>query len=97
VGLVKPKQKRQVSEDLVSVFGRHNPPTYGHGLTFDKAHKYCGNIGDQKPADQRFYTSRVQQQKKDPLPHGEKIHFLKQMFPKHADKWDTDPDSQDCA
>ena len=87
-----PEQKPQISEDLVSVFGRHNPPHKGHGLTFDRAHSIAKSIGDQKPADQSFYTSRVQKAAKDPLPHGEKIHFLKQMFPKHADKWDTDPE-----
>ena len=75
----KPQPKRQVSEDLVTVCGRHNPPHMGHGLTFDKAHKIAGNIGEDQPADQRFYTSRVQQQKKDPLPHGEKKRFAEKI------------------
>jgi hypothetical protein len=49
----------------------------------------AGSIGDNAPADQRFYTSKTQDEK-NPLPYEMKVDFLQRMFPKHADKWDTD-------
>ena len=76
----------RISDSLVTTFGRHNPPHLGHGKVFDKAHDLAQNEG----ADQRFYTSSSQDRKKNPLPRDSKIKFLKQMFPKHADKWDND-------
>ncbi len=76
----------RVSNSLVTTFGRHNPPHVGHGLTFDKADEIAGN----EDADQRFYTSNSQDRKKNPLPRDMKLKFLKKMFPKHADKWDSD-------
>lgn len=81
---------KRVSDDIVTVFGRHNPPHLGHGLTLDAANKIAGNIGDKAQADQRFYTSRSFDPKKNPLPFRLKTEFLKQMFPKHAQKWDGD-------
>ena len=72
------------------MFGRHNPPHLGHGLVLDHASKLAEGIGDNAPADQKFYTSHSQDPKKNPLPHPMKLDFLKQMFPKHADKWDDD-------
>lgn len=80
----------RVSEDVMTVFGRHNPPHLGHKLTFDHASKLAENIGDNAQADQKFYTSRSQDSKKNPLPFEAKLGFLKEMFPKHADKWDDD-------
>lgn len=82
--------QKRMSDDLVTVFGRHNPPHIGHGLTLDGADKLAGSIGDNAPAEQRFYTSRSQDRKKNPLPFDLKTSFLKEMFPKHADKWDGD-------
>ena len=76
----------RVNDDIITVFGRHNPPHLGHQKTFDMAEKQANNIG----ADQRFYTSRTQDPKKNPLPYEMKVNFLQKMFPKHADKWDTD-------
>lgn len=83
-------QGKRVSDDIVTVFGRHNPPHLGHKLTLDAAHKLAGNIGDNAQADQRFYTSHSQDPKKNPLPFPLKLGFLKQMFPEHAKKWDDD-------
>ena len=80
------QDNQRVSDSLVTTFGRHNPPHLGHALTFDKAHDIAQNEG----ADQRFYTSHSQDRKKNPLPRDMKLQFLKQMFPKHADKWDGD-------
>lgn len=81
---------KRISDDVVTVFGRHNPPHLGHGLTLDHAHKLAGNIGDKAQADQRFYTSKSFDPKKNPLPFRLKQNFLKQMFPQHANKWDDD-------
>lgn len=83
-------QHNRVSDDLVTVFGRHNPPHMGHKLTLDRAHQIAGSIGDNTPADQKFYTSRSQDPKKNPLPFEMKLDFLKRMFPEHSEKWDSD-------
>ena len=80
------QQPDRLSDSLVTTFGRHNPPHKGHGLVFDQAHEIAGN----EEADQRFYTSKSMDRKKNPLPHDLKVKYLKKMFPKHADKWDTD-------
>ena len=79
----KPKR---ASDSLVTVFGRHNPPHIGHKLTLDKAADIAGN----EDADERFYTSRSIDKKKNPLPFQLKLDHLKRMFPDHADKWDDD-------
>ena len=84
------QQPQRVSDDVMTVFGRHNPPHLGHKLTLDHADNLASNIGDNAAADQRFYTSRSQDPKKNPLPYEMKVDHLKRMFPDHADKWDTD-------
>ena len=84
------QQPQRVSDDAVTVFGRHNPPHLGHKLTLDRAHDLAGSIGDKAPGDQMFYTSRTQDPKKNPLPYQMKVDFLQKMFPEHANKWDTD-------
>lgn len=81
---------KRVSQDLVTLFGRFQPPHRGHGKTFDYAHNLAQNVGVDAPADQRFYTSRTQDKNKNLLPHEMKVDFLQRMFPKHAHKWDTD-------
>lgn len=81
---------KRVADDLVTVYGRNNPPHRGHGLVFDHASKIADSIGDNQKADQRFYTSRSQDPKKNPLPYQFKLDHLKRMFPQHAEKWDDD-------
>lgn len=83
---------KRVSDDVVTIFGRHNPPHLGHKLGLDHAHDIASGIGDKTPADQRFYTSRSNDPKKNPLPFQAKLKFLKKMFPDHAEKWDDNPD-----
>ncbi len=80
---MKPKR---MNDSVVEVFGRHNPPHMGHGATFDMAN----DIAQNEDADQKFYTSRSMDPKKNPLPFQAKLGFLKELFPKHADKWDDD-------
>ena len=81
---------RKVSDDIVTTFGRYNPPHLGHGLTLDYANRLSQSIGDNMPADQSFYASRSQDPKKNPLPFELKLEFLRKMFPDHAQKWDDD-------
>jgi len=85
---------RKVSDDLVTTFGRYNPPHLGHGRTLDYANKLAGGIGDNMPADQTFYASKSQDPKKNPLPFELKLDFLRKMFPNHAQKWDDNPDTK---
>ena len=86
--LVQPGRK--VSDDIVTTFGRYNPPHLGHGRTLDYASKLAGSIGDKTPADQTFYASKSQDPKKNPLPFELKLDYLRKMFPQHANKWDDD-------
>ena len=81
--ILKPKR---MNDSVVEVFGRHNPPHMGHGLTF----KHANDIAQNENADQRFYTSRSQDPKKNPLPFEAKLGFLKELFPQHQEKWDPD-------
>jgi hypothetical protein len=82
--------QRRVSDDIVTTFGRFNPPHKGHLKAMDHADKLAGDIGDNAPADQRFYASRSHDPKKNPLEYGFKVQQLQKMFPRHAKKWDTD-------
>jgi nicotinic acid mononucleotide adenylyltransferase len=83
---VELNKPQRLSDDCVTCFGRHNPPHIGHKLTFDRANQVAQDVG----GDQRFYTSRSQDAKKNPLPYELKVDHLQRMFPDHKDKWDTD-------
>ena len=87
-------EPNRVSDDIVTTFGRYNPPHLGHGLTMDHASKIAEGIGDRTQADQRFYASRSQDPKKNPLPFQLKLDYLRKMFPNHADKWDDDENTR---
>ena len=84
------QEPKQIADDIVTIFGRHNPPHRGHGRTLNQAAKIAESIGDSSPADQRFYTSRSQDPQKNPLPFELKLEYLRKMFPPHAEKWDED-------
>ncbi len=84
------EEPKRLSDDAVTVFGRHQPPHLGHKKTLDHASKLAGSIGDKAPGDQQFYTSRSMDPKKNPLPFQMKLKFLQKMFPEHAQKWDPD-------
>ena len=62
------QQHNRVSDDVVTIFGRHNPPHMGHKLTMDRAHDVASSVGDKAPGDQAFYTSRSLIQKRTPYP-----------------------------
>ena len=74
----------------VTTFGRFNPPHKGHLKAMDYADKSPQSIGDKAPADQRFYASKSNDPKKNPLDYGFKMKQLQKMFPQHSKKWDTD-------
>jgi len=80
------QNNNNVSDTMVTTFGRHNPPHLGHKLTLDMAQDIAGN----EEGDQRFYSSRSFDPKKNPLPYDVKLDHLKRMFPEHAEKWDSD-------
>ena len=84
----------RVSDDLVTTFGRYNPPHLGHGRTLDYASKLSDSIGENMPADQTYYASKSQDPKKNPLPFELKLDYLRKMFPNHKDKWDEDPNTK---
>lgn len=82
-----PGVPRRVSDDLMTVFGRNNPPHLGHKKIFDLASGLANDMG----ADKRFYSSQSQDPKQNPLPFLFKMNQMKKMFPEHADSFDTDP------
>ena len=84
------REFKRVGDDIVTTFGRFNPPHKGHLKALDHADKLAGDIGDKSPADQRFYASKSHDPKKNPLEYGFKMNQLQKMFPKHSKKWDTD-------
>ena len=70
--------REQTEKHAVFTFGRFNPPTQeGHGKLIKKVQ----DIAAAKGADHTIFASQSQDSKKNPLPHGEKIGFMKQMFP----------------
>lgn len=81
---------KRVSDDIVTTFGRFNPPHKGHLKAMDHADNLAQSIGDKSPADQRFYASKSNDAKKNPLQYDFKVKQLQKMFPKHAQKWDSD-------
>ena len=83
---LQPEHPGRVSDSVVTTFGRHNPPHLGHGKTFDFANDIAGN----EEADQRFYTSRAQDAKKNPLPYEMKVDHLTKRVPQHEEKWGTE-------
>ena len=87
--VITPEPKR-VSEDIITTFGRYNPPHKGHLKTLDYASDLAQNIGDNAQADQRFYASKSHDAKKNPLDYNFKMEQLQKMFPQHSEKWDTD-------
>ena len=67
-------------------FGRFQPPTKGHGESFDAIAKAAGSH------DYRIYISQTHDKKGDnPLPPDEKLKYLKKMFPAHRDKFFSGP------
>lgn len=71
---------KEIFEDsnkhITFCFGRMNPPTIGHGKLLDTMAAVGGEY--------QVFVSQTQDKKKNPLSYSEKIHFIKELFPKHA-------------
>lgn len=79
------------SRVVAFTFARFQPPTSKH----EKLLNAVASIAELNKCQYRIYTSRTQDNKKNPLSHADKIKFLRDMFPKHARAIvsDTDADS----
>jgi dephospho-CoA kinase/phosphopantetheine adenylyltransferase len=66
------------NKSIVFTFGRFNPPTTGHALLINKVVDVAASLG----AENRIYASLSHDPEKNPLPHSEKVAFIKQLFPK---------------
>jgi nicotinamide mononucleotide adenylyltransferase len=66
------------TKEVTFVFGRFNPPTIGHEKLFDQTKKLS------RSGTYRIYSSKSQDNKKNPLDFKTKVKFLRKMFPKHA-------------
>ena len=71
---------------LYFTFGRFNPPTRGHGVMLDELKRTAGS------SDYKIYPSPNGKGDKNPLDHGEKVKFMRAMFPKHARQIQFAPD-----
>jgi hypothetical protein len=63
--------QRRVSDDIVTTFGRFNPPHKGHLKAMDHADKLAGDIGDNA---RRLHRRR----RKATLPHAPPHHGVKE-------------------
>ena len=59
-------------------FGRMNPPTIGHGLLL----KVLADKARQNPY--RVYVSQSSDAKRNPLSYGDKVKYIRKMFPKQS-------------
>ena len=60
-------------------FGRFNPPTIGHETLIKRVAR------EAKGGEYRIYPSQSQDPKKNPLGFAEKVKYMKQAYPDHAD------------
>jgi phosphopantetheine adenylyltransferase len=71
-----------MAKEIVFAWGRFNPPTIGHGIVMDRVAQEAKT----RSADYAIFASKSEDPKKNPLSFSDKIKFLKQSFPKHAKK-----------
>ena len=77
----KEEGSKEKSSDTITVgFGRFNPPTIGHEKLINTIAQTAGKGGRY-----RIYPSRSQDPKKNPLEASDKVNYMRQMFPDHAD------------
>lgn len=75
------EEKKKDLGSLTIAFGRFNPPTVGHEKLLNKVKSVAGKGGEYF-----IYPSRSNDPKKNPLDPDEKIGYMKQMFPDHAER-----------
>lgn len=83
-----PTGPKKVSDTMVASFGRYNPMHKGH----ERALKYAKDLAKERGADSRFYASKSQDDKKNPLDYKTKMSDNKKQFPDYANDWDDDDD-----
>lgn len=71
------KEEAEQAKKMVFTFGRFNPPTTGHQKLLNAVKKHA----EQNGAEHIVYASHSNDPQKNPLPHDEKIGFMKKMFP----------------
>jgi phosphopantetheine adenylyltransferase len=70
--------KEEKEKHAVFTFGRFNPPTTGHQKLVDTVK----NMANTQGGDHYIFASHSQDKAKNPLEFGEKVGFMKKMFPK---------------
>lgn len=70
-----------MNRKIVLAFGRFNPPTIGH----QKLIEACESVANKNNCDYKIYVSNSVDSAKNPLKTSDKLWFMHQMFPKHAD------------
>lgn len=75
----EPEKVKKTGETITVGFGRFNPPTVGHEKLLNTISQTAGKGGQY-----RIYPSRSEDPKKNPLPAGEKVQYMRKAFPQHA-------------
>ena len=75
---------------VVFTFGRFNPPTIGH----EKLIKKVADVAS--GGDFFIYASYTQNSAKDPLPHKDKVKWMKKVFPKYKSRIVGDSKAKDA-
>lgn len=80
--VITPPNIPKTKGTLVVVFGRFNPPTFGHSQILDTAANTAAETGDEYV----IIPSRSQDAKKNPLDPDTKISFMRSMYPYHSER-----------
>ena len=73
----KSSATKSKAKAIVVAFGRFQPPTSGHQLLADKVMEYAKRMG----AAHAMFSSRTNDEDRNPLPPNRKFHYLKKFFP----------------
>lgn len=66
-----------VDKHISVTFGRMNPVTTGHAKLINAIQKHAASVG----GEHRVFLSHTHDAKKNPLPHKQKVGFVKKMIP----------------
>lgn len=73
----KSSATKSKAKAIVVAFGRFQPPTSGHQLLADKVMEYAKRMG----TAHAMFSSRTNDEDRNPLPPNRKFHYLKKFFP----------------
>lgn len=79
------KEKDKKHKHASFCFGRMNPPHYGHQSLFRAVE------ANAKGGDWFVFTSKSHDKKKNPIPYGEKVEWIKTLNPELGNHFVTDP------